>query len=361
MFATRLFDDLPTWALLLEIVLCGLLVTMIGAKLTYLADVLSDRLNLGKAWIGLILLATVTSLPEVMAGITSVALGEPDLAFGNIFGSCMFNVAIIVIINGITRSGSVLKGAHITHSLSSTLGILMITIAVASMTLVNRLFVSAGSNPPTGAIWAEWICCATIGIMYLLCMRLNYRFERSNVTADLPPATIEHNSISFLGTKLLAMAMALIVCTMWLTHTADALDDQPIGLLGGRTLGATFVGAFFLSVATSLPEIVISVTAVRMGQLDLALGNIFGSNMFNIFVIPMLKIASAIKGEALLMAGPSFSLSSHTLAGVFAILISITSVAGLVYRTQRKLLSFGFDSFLIALIYVIGLTLILLT
>jgi cation:H+ antiporter len=151
----------------------------------------------------------------------------------------------------------------------------------------------------------------------------------------------------------------LVALTIWLTRTGDVLQDRPIGLLGGRTLGATFVGAFFLAPATSLPEIVTSITAVRIGHLDLALGNIFGSNMFNIFVIPLLKLFSIARGDSLLMFGARFSLPSHTLTALFALLITAVAVGGLVYRSERRLFHFGMDSILIGLIYIVGMALLL--
>ena len=86
MFAEWLFSaHLPTWAIFAELILCGLIISMAGARLTRLADRISDILNLGKAWVGLLLLAGITSLPEVVTGGTAVTIGQPDLAFGNIF------------------------------------------------------------------------------------------------------------------------------------------------------------------------------------------------------------------------------------------------------------------------------------
>jgi cation:H+ antiporter len=155
------------------------------------------------------------------------------------------------------------------------------------------------------------------------------------------------------------LSVILIVVTIWLTRTADVLQDHPIGLLGGRTLGATFVGVFFLAAATSLPEIVTSITAVRIGQVDLALGNIFGSNMFNIAVIPILKVFSLLNGQTMLMDPATFAVRGHTIAGLFAILITGVAVAGLVYRTKRRLFHFGIDSVLIGVIYLVGMYVLL--
>jgi cation:H+ antiporter len=359
MFAEKLFGEVPNWALFLELFICGVIVTGVGARLTYLADAIGDRFNIGKAWIGLILLASITSLPEVVTGITAVSIGEPDLAFGNIFGSCMFNVAIIVVLNGFMPGGSILKNAKLTHSLSSSLGIVLMTFALLGCTVVYGI-----AQEPNGTYLARWIegaVCLAIFFSYFACIRLNSRLERRLISGvddsaeEQAPGSGVNPSIA----AFVMFAVVLIGATFCLTKTADILDERPLAILGGRPLGATFVGAFFLSVCTSLPEIATSVAAVRMGHLDLALGNIFGSNMFNVFVIPLLKITSLARGDALLMSGPNFSLSAHTLTGFSAILITSIAVASLVYRTQRRVFRFGFDSALIGVTYIISMSLLL--
>ncbi len=359
MFAEKFFGaDLPTWAIFAELILCGAFICMVGARLTRLADVISDMLNLGKAWVGLLLLASITSLPELVTGATAVVLSQPDLAFGNIFGSCMFNVAIIVILDGLLRSGTVLHQASRAHNLSSSMGIVLMAIAALGMALVHEA--AEGSTPLSAEVLeAGW--CIVLAGAYVACMRLNFRFERQlQTTAPTAVSKIASSGERTIYLKFMGLALALIGLTMWLTHTADVLQDHPIKILGGRVLGATFVGVFFLAAATSLPEIVTSITAVRIGQVDLALGNIFGSNMFNVFVIPLLKIFSLFKGDALLMTPGHFTMQAHMLAALFAILITAVAVAGLVYRTKRRLFHFGFDSVLIAVLYCTGMYVLLI-
>lgn len=359
MFAEQLFGtNLPSWAIFAELILCGALICLLGARLTRMADRLSDVLNLGKAWIGLLLLAGITSLPEVVTGGTAVLIDQPDLAFGNLFGSCMFNVAIIVILDGVMRSGSVLRGANLSHSLSSSMGIILMVLAVLGMTLVRQA-AEAGAAAPVSAETLELWLCLVIAGAYVNCMRLIFRFERqlqNDAQLTLPDVSAEKRSIYI---KFAILAFLLTIMTIWLTKTADVLQDHPLQILNGRALGATFVGVFFLAAATSLPEIVTSITAVRIGHVDMALGNIFGSNMFNIVVIPILKVFSLIKGDSLLMNVETFSVQSHTITALFAILITGVAVTGLVYRTKRRLFHFGIDSILIAAIYLIGMYVLL--
>ena len=87
MFSEMYFgSDLPTWSLFLELIVAGTIVILAGTRLARSADKLAKRLNVGSGWIGLILLATITSLPELVTGGTATAIANVDLAMGAIFG-----------------------------------------------------------------------------------------------------------------------------------------------------------------------------------------------------------------------------------------------------------------------------------
>ena len=329
MFSSMIFgDQLPTWALFVELTLAGLIVILAGARLTHLADALADQLGLGRGWIGFILLATVTSLPEVVTGSTATWIGNTKLAFAAIFGSCSFNITIIVILNVWRRRGSVLREVGGTHVLTSSFGLVLMTLALLSIALVNMF-----QNQPRAAQTCEWVCMGMIAVAYLVCVRLTFRQEKQlELDQDSGVPTIAAG----LGSKLVLITLVLVLASWWLAQTGDVLSGHEIKLIG-RPLGATFVGAIFLACATSLPEIATSVTAVRMRKFDLALGNIFGSNMFNIFVIPMLKLVSCARGDPLLITGGEFQHMETVIAGLLPILLTAIAVGGLAYRSNRKL------------------------
>jgi cation:H+ antiporter len=352
LFADEFYGEaLPTWALFVEIIIAGLIVIFAGSKLTRYADEIADRLGLGAGWIGLILLATVTSLPEVVAGSTSVWIGNADMAFAAIYGSCSFNVTIIVLLNAIIGGGSLLRKAGPIHVLSSSFGIILIGMSLASILLVQMV-----APDHRAAMLTEAGTALLITIVYVNCARLVYRFDRSHPLEGVP-STATPGGRAVYG-RTVAASLILVAAAWWLTQTGDVLSEHPIEALG-RPLGATFVGAMFLALATSLPEIVTSIAAVRIGNLDLALGNIFGSNMFNIFVIPILKVVSVARGDSLLMAGDRFTPNPNLFAGMLAILLTGIAVGGLTYRSQRRdLRRFGFDSVLIGLVYACGMWLL---
>lgn len=347
-------DNLSTWALFVEFALAAAVVIVAGSKLTRMADQLADRLNIASGWIGLILLATVTSLPELITGGTATAIGNVDLALGGILGSCCFNITLIFLLNLLWRGGSVLSGVGAGHSLTSSFGLLLIGEALLGIVLLDKF---AASREFAQIVELCWV--ALIAVTYLGCMKLVYRFERDQrlseeVAGERPQVE------SAVWVKLAALATILVAASWWLALIGDVLSTHKIEMIG-RPLGATFVGACFLALATSLPEIATSVAAVRLGNLDLALGNIFGSNMFNIFVVPFLKIVSVCDGSPLLLAEGSFSGTQNLITGLLAILLTAIALGGLACKSKRIILKwFGFDSILIALTYAGGMLLLLM-
>ncbi len=345
---------LPTWALFAELILAGAVVIMAGARFTRLADKIGNRLNLGSGWIGLILLATVTSLPELVTGGTATAIGNVDLAFGAILGSCSFNITLIVLLNALWGGGSVLRGVSASHALTSSFGLLLIGLALLGIVLMDKF-----ADRPTVAQITELTWAVLILVTYLSCMRLVYRYERTRNSSE--DRSVGLRSIGgALAFQVALMAIVLVGASWWLARLGDVLSTHEIKMIG-RPLGATFVGACFLAFATSLPEIVTSIAAVKLGKLDMALGNIFGSNMFNIVVIPALKGISLLRGDAVMLSGETSSSTQNLIAGLLAILLTTIAIAGLAYQSKRKMLRrFGFDSILIAVTYVGGMVLLLM-
>ena len=356
MLSKLIFDPLPTWALFTELILAGTIVILAGSRLTRLADVLARKLNLDSGWVGVILLATVTSLPELATGGTATWIGNVDLALGGIFGSCAFNITLIFLLNALWRRGSVLRGVSGSHALTSSFGIGLISLALIGVAVLDKF-----AQKPRLAAAGEIIWAVLLVVTYLGCVRLTYSFERNRKTARLPgDAGDKQAPETTLWFQVALMAVIIVGASWWLACLGDTLSTHEIELIG-RPLGATFVGACFLALATSLPEIVTSVAAVRLGNLDLALGNIFGSNMFNIFVIPLLKVVSLINGEALLITGAAADTTQNLIVGLLAIILTTIAVGGLVYQSERRVLRhFGIDSILIVVTYAGGMCLLLI-
>ena len=122
-----------TWV---QFLVCLAVIGAAGVKLSQYGDAFADKTGLGGTWIGLIMLATVTSLPELITGASSVTIADtPDIAVGDVLGSCVFNLLIIVVLDLIYRKESVYTRANQGHILSAGFGVLMIGFAGFSILL----------------------------------------------------------------------------------------------------------------------------------------------------------------------------------------------------------------------------------
>jgi len=349
-------ERLTTEWLILELVVAGVVVVLAGTRLTRLADYVADKRRLGGALIGVILLATVTSLPEVVTGVTATWIGNADLAFAGILGSCSFNVVLIVLLNAVIGGGSILRGGEASHVLTSAFGIILLSLTLLGMVLVT----AAAPQEIINARLTEGLWALLIGIVYLYLVSLVCKYEvaRSAVPAGEgpgPPEGVEGG----VWLQLAVVSAVIVAAGWWLAESGDVLSGHPIQALG-RPLGATLVGVIFVAAATSLPEVATSVAAVRMGNLNLALGNIFGSNMFNIFIVPILKLTSLARGDVLLMQGPGFHFHQNLVSGLLPILLTAIAVGGLTFHSHRRILRrFGLDSALLAVVYLGGVMMLM--
>ncbi len=122
--------------LLIQIVLCVILVVIVGTWLSQSADVLAEKTGLGRTWVGAILLAGATSLPELATGVSAVVVfNAPDLAAGGIFGSCLFNLFLLALLDIFSGPEPLLKRAQISHTLAAGLGCVLLGVSAAGMLL----------------------------------------------------------------------------------------------------------------------------------------------------------------------------------------------------------------------------------
>ncbi|HAR45513.1 MAG TPA: sodium:proton exchanger, partial [Nitrospiraceae bacterium] len=113
---------------------CTVLIVYSGMNLSKYGDILAEKTGLSRTWIGVVLMAAVTSLPELITGISSVAVvGVPEIAAGDVFGSCVFNMLILAVLDAISRPMPLYTKAHTGHVLSAGFGILLIGVAAVGL------------------------------------------------------------------------------------------------------------------------------------------------------------------------------------------------------------------------------------
>ncbi|MBI4826582.1 MAG: sodium:calcium antiporter [Nitrospirae bacterium] len=324
----------------LSFIVCTSVIVYSGTRLAKYGDVIAEKTGLGRAWIGLVLMASVTSLPELVTGITSVTFaGVPDIAAGDVLGSCVFNMLILALIDAAHRREPLSAKAHHGHVLSAGFGILLLAIVVISLFLGVRIS-SIG--------WIGLYTPIIIGV-YLIAMRLVYFYEQRQISAFIKEVAVElqyekipaktavvHYSIH---------AIIVVIAAIFLPEIGEAIAET-------TGLGQTFVGNIFIAVSTSLPEVVVSIAAVKMGAINLAAGNLFGSNIFNILILGIDDLFF-VKGPML-----SFVNQNHAIPALSAIAMTAVAIIGLTYRAESKKLFLAWDSAGMVLIFMINLVLL---
>jgi cation:H+ antiporter len=327
----------------IEFIICVIIVIAASNVLSRYADVIAEKTGLGRAWVGAILLAGVTSLPELVSGVTAVTfLNAPNLAIGGIVGSNLFNLVLIAVMDLAYQPGSILSQAQDGHVLSGGLGILLMGMAVISP-LMGPLFNGSG-------IMGVSFMSIGIIIVYVLGARLLARFQSKRVVEVLEQEAEQHHYDQISRARTYATfavaGLVIVVAGVWLGSIADRIAAE-------TGLGRSFVGAFFLGISTSLPEIAASLAAVRMGAIDLAIGNVLGSNLFNVMLLAVYDIFDGPKN---LWASMS---DANALALAIAIMMTAVAIISLVYRASPKTpWRMNWDG--VALIFMYGVSLLLI-
>jgi cation:H+ antiporter len=217
------------------------------------------------------------------------------------------------------QPGLILSRAQEGHILSGGLGILLMGL-IAMAPLVGVALNGAG-------LFGISFISVAIVVLYLIGARLLAVFQRKRVAEVLEQEAVvlHYDRISRRRAYLIfgGAALVVVVTGVWLSTLADQISDE-------TGLGRSFVGALLLGVSTSLPEIVASLTAVRIGAIDLAIGNVLGSNLFN---VALLAVYDVFDGGANLWAVMS---DANALGLIIAMMMTAVVIVSLIYRASPK-------------------------
>ena len=300
-----------------------------GSKLSVLAEKLAGMLNISSSTVGLLLVSIITSLPELSTSLSAaVQVGEPGLAVGNTIGSDLFNLMIIALCDLLfAKKGILRQTAQNTASMLRYL--LMVSLILLTITLPNELAV-AGMHFNVGSL-----------VIILLYIFLFFRTHRSD-TGHADAESAERSELGKTALQFAAAAAAIVLAGMLLARQGDQIAQQ-------TGLEQSFVGTLFLALATSLPELTVSISAVRIGAYDLMAGNILGSNMFNVFVAAVTDVAYT-RG--------AFNIPGNISPGVLVIggcTLSMTLIYLAAVRQRRKARYVAWESVAVLALYLIGL------
>lgn len=318
----------------LEFAAAAALVVLAAVRLTTYGDAIAVRTRLGGMFIGTLLLAGATSLPELLTTINALGQQVPNLAAGNLFGSNMFNMLLLALLDLFKQDARILRLVAARHALSAGLAMLLIAMAV--------FFILADFDVAIGWVGlGSWLMMATyLGGLWLL---------RGDDPTPAPSPTqaalagvpgLRHATVGFA-----AATVVLVVITPWLVRSSVRLAE----LTG---LGAGFFGTLFLGAVTSLPEVVVLVAAARVGAYDLAVGNLFGSNIFNMFALALTDVFY-LPGRFLEEIAPAFAL-----AGMAGLILTGIGQLGNLARVRRRFGLVELEALLILLVYAGGMWLL---
>jgi cation:H+ antiporter len=323
------------WVHWLQLAGCAALILVAGSRLVRYGDVIAARTGMGGGWIGLVLVATVTSLPELVTGITSVTVADvPDIAVGNVLGACVLNLAMLVVLDVLHRQASIYSVASQGHVLGAAFGIVILGVVAFGLLVAPQRDLGFGHvGGPAVATLA----------LYAVAIRTIHAYE----SAARREAVVEAEAAS--GMTLRQAAWRYAAAAAVVVAAALALPFAARGLAEAMGWSQSFVGTLLVALTTTLPELTVTIAAVRIGALDMAIGNLVGSNLFNLAIVGIDDLLY-LKGPLLAAVAPA-----HALSAVAAAVMSGALIVALVARPQARLLNaVGWTSVLIAFVYFVN-------
>jgi cation:H+ antiporter len=313
--------------LLAGFVATAAVVVVAGIRLSIYGDALGERTGLGSGLVGLVFLAAVTSLPELVVSLTSVIQNTDlptgaDLATGNMLGSNIFNLLILALAALFFPRKFVPGKLENNHNGSILYGLLLLAVFAAAFLAAERTeWLVPGLRCSGGVVF--------LPAAYLICLRREHGRHKAVDTGNHLPVEHALTRLSALRFySVLAGLSLLIICGGIMLSILGSRMSLPPGQ-GGFGLEASLIGTVFLAISTSLPELVISFSSIRMGFIDMAVGNVLGSNMFNLLIVFAADTAMR-KGSLLHHA----SAVHWTSVGQIVLL---TLMAGLLLRSRGRM------------------------
>ncbi len=319
----------------IKFLITAALIVLAATQLAKYGDVIAIRTRMGGMFIGVLLLAGATSLPEVLTSISSLNQNAPNLAAGNLLGSNTFNMFLLALLDITHRRKRILRKAALKHALTGSLAVFLIGLVVFFM--LADIHITLG-----------WVGLDSLLIIaaYIIGVRLIQGNAAPITQVGAEPEIPADTPALWKG--LLGFAIAagvLIIVTPIMVESSNE-----ISVITG--LGTTFVGTTLVALVTSLPEMVTTLAAIKIGADDMAIGNLFGSNMFNMFAIGLTDVFFT-QGRFLSAIDPSF-----LLVGMLGLLMTGMGLIGNLAKLERRIWFIEVDALALALTYIGGMLLL---
>ncbi|HLD13599.1 MAG TPA: sodium:calcium antiporter [Burkholderiales bacterium] len=320
-----------------EFLACAAIIAVAGASLSRYGDIIAEKTGMGGAWVGLVLLATVTSLPELVTGVSAVTLADaPDIAVGNVLGACVINLTMIVFLDLLQREESIFTRIGQGHILSAGFGTIMAGFVGSSV-----LFAQHGDLM---SFYTVGIYTPMLFVLYAVAIRTLFRYERATRQEAVEERVERYPKITLrqAAWRYALAAVVVVAVGLWLPYVARDIAHV-------MAWQETFVGTLFVALATTLPEIAVTLSALRIGAVDLAVSNLLGSNLFNLLLIGVDDLAY-LKGPLL-----SHVSDVHAVSALSVVMMCGVAVVSFIYRPRTRLFkTVGWASLMLLSIYLLN-------
>ena len=321
----------------LQFVCLALIISLAGYYLSVYGDMISEKTGIGGHWIGLVLIGSITSLPELATGSSAIIVsGVPDIAVGDALGSCVFNLLLLVMLDFLHRKESVYTRLSQGHILSGGFGVLLLGILAFNILLAQKA--------PKLAVAHIGVYSPFIFLLYFVAIRNIFHYEK-NAREELHEDIIERypqRRLREITPRFTLAGLAVIISGSFLPG---------VGMNLAMVMGwqQAFVGTLFVAFATSLPEVAVTIAALRIGALDMAMGDLLGSNLFDMFIVAIYDFIF-VKGPILAHVS-----TTHAVTALSAIMMTGVGIIGLVYRPKHRLFkTVGWASLLLFSLYLMN-------
>ena len=336
-------DFLP-W---MQLIIAASIILFTSKYLVKHADNIALQTGLGRTFVGIVLLATATSLPELATGINSVySLNSPDLAAGDVFGSNIFNLLIIVVLDTYYGNRPFLSDIKNISWTLPVLTIIAILIAIIAMWSSNQMNINLGS---------VGLLSYVIFIFFIISMFITYNQSKNenqesnnegkneNQESNNEEITNNNPSVKYSLIIYIISASIIIISSVFLSMAGEKIAHI-------MKWQESFVGTQLLALSTSLPELATSLAALRLRAPELAITNLLGSNLFNTGIVLFLD-------DIFYTSKPIWQDLSqiHIFNAFIAILMTCTILVTIQIQPKQKLLKFiGIESAILVILYLIS-------
>ena len=240
----------------------SILVIILSIKLSVYADEITKTTNISKNIVGGVLVAGITSLPELVTCLSSIYLKNYYLAFGDILGSNLFNISIICFFDIIFIKKFIFNKTN-----SSSL--------IYILLLINYIFIYLSLSSVLN------VSLFNIGIPSIIILATYIYYLKHVNSCEEEKSINQSSNKNFVILKFILTAIILIITSILLTFIVNKLSIMY------PSVSSSFIGAIFLGITTSMPEVVTFITLINLDNYSMALLDIIGSNLINLLIIAM--------------------------------------------------------------------------